>query len=242
MMTRNTYKMVLLSEDPHFLFSRVRFFGRLRKNVRVEAVMRFPEVHAQIFPAEGLSAKESGKAAAAASRQLRKVFRRYLVSDNGRTLGQRFVGVLARHRMTFACAESCSGGMIASLVTSVPGSSEVFLAGIVSYGNEAKFSLLGVEKQALKKYGAVSGQVVEEMLAGIMSKTGARCAAATSGIAGPTGGSRRKPVGLVYIGAAVGSRRAVRKVMLQGMERSEIKHLSAALAMKLLLDLLESKP
>lgn len=227
-------KIVLVSEDPHILFSRVRFFQRNVRSVRVEVEMRFPEVRAGIFPIDGPGG--SARVAASVLKTFKKRFLRYLVSEKGQSLPKRLVKTLAGKKMKLACAESCSGGMMANLVTAVFGSSSVFEAGIVTYGNDAKVSLLGVKKGTLERNGAVSKRVVEEMLHGAVSRTGADCAAATSGIAGPTGGTREKPVGLVYCGALSGGRTVVKKVWLAGMGRSDIKVLSAYVAMKLLLD------
>jgi nicotinamide-nucleotide amidase len=104
---------------------------------------------------------------------------------------------------TLATAESCTGGNIAGLVTSVPGSSEYFKGGVVAYSNEIKISVLGVKPETLKDYGAVSEETIKEMLKGIMKIMNADCAIATSGIAGPSGGTIEKPTGTIWIGVAV---------------------------------------
>ena len=109
---------------------------------------------------------------------------------------------LAKKSMTIATAESCTGGMIAELLTSVPGASGVFGYGFVTYSNEAKQNLLGVKEETLRAHGAVSGETVTEMAEGAMRVSGSDIAVSVSGIAGPTGGTKEKPVGLVYIGVA----------------------------------------
>ncbi len=109
---------------------------------------------------------------------------------------------LAKKSMTIATAESCTGGMIAELLTSVPGASGVFGYGFVTYSNEAKKNLLGVKEETLRAHGAVSGETVTEMAEGAMRVSGSDIAVSVSGIAGPTGGTKEKPVGLVYIGVA----------------------------------------
>ncbi len=228
-------KLVLLSPDPHGLFSRVMHLGKSMPQVRLEAIMLFPEVHVGIFPEEYLSAERAATAVTAALRQIRHRLSKALISEDGTPLAPALVAALRRRRLTLSCAESCSGGKIADIVTSIPGSSEIFRAGIVSYGDESKRRLLGVTREVLERHGAVSRQVVRGMLAGALDATGASCAVATSGIAGPGGGTKETPVGLVYIGAAFLWRRSVRKVVFRGMERSQIKHLSAALALRLLL-------
>lgn len=109
---------------------------------------------------------------------------------------------LTQRGLTCATAESCTGGNIAHLITSIPGSSAAMLGGIVSYSNDVKRRLLGVSAETLERYGAVSQPVVEQMAAGARTTTGADITMATSGIAGPSGGSEEKPVGTVCIAVA----------------------------------------
>lgn len=109
------------------------------------------------------------------------------------------VELLRENGLTAATAESCTGGMIAEKITRIPGSSECFGCGYVTYSNEQKMRLLGVKKETLDKYGAVSEQTALEMSRGARETSGADIAAAVTGIAGPGGGSEEKPVGLVYI-------------------------------------------
>ncbi len=113
---------------------------------------------------------------------------------------------LVKHHLTVATAESCTGGNIAHLITEVAGASEAMLGGVVSYSNEVKARLLGVSTDDLERHGAVSRPVVEQMAAGACRATGARCAMATSGIAGPGGGSALKPVGTVLMAWAIDGR------------------------------------
>jgi PncC family amidohydrolase len=235
-MQKSALPFVLISDDPHLVLSRVRLFQKSSKNVRVEAAMSFPEIRVGIFPAEWAEGAGGARCVAVAAGGFKKRFSRYIVSDEGCSVPVHFVRELAARRLTFACAESCTGGMVADLVTMVPGSSDVFAAAVVCYDNGMKRKLLGVKKKTLARYGAVSVQVVEEMLAGVMAETGADCAVATSGTAGPAGGTRLKPVGTVYYGAAVGEERVVRKAWLAGMGRGEVKTMTSYLALKLLLD------
>jgi nicotinamide-nucleotide amidase len=112
------------------------------------------------------------------------------------------VRLLARRKKNLALAESCTGGFIAHQITNVPGASEIFLGGIVAYGNGAKERFLGVRPEILGKHGAVSGPVAREMAEGARKKFGADFAIAVTGIAGPGGGTKGKPVGTVFIALA----------------------------------------
>ncbi len=113
------------------------------------------------------------------------------------------IGALLKEKhLTMATAESCTGGGIAALVTSVSGSSSYFNGGIVAYQNEVKEQILKVHAETIEKYNVVSAQTVEEMAKGAMKALHADCAVATSGIAGPTGGDEERPVGTIWIAAA----------------------------------------
>ena len=113
------------------------------------------------------------------------------------------IGILLKTKnLSLSTAESCTGGGIAALITSVPGSSEYFNGSIVAYSNEVKMSLLHVSADTLEKHGAVSRETVTEMAKGAMKTLKTDCAVATSGIAGPGGGTSGKPVGTIWIAAA----------------------------------------
>ncbi len=144
---------------------------------------------------------------------------------------------LAREKgKTVACAESCTGGLIAKRITDVSGSSDMFGFGMVTYANEAKMKLLGVAEQTLAQYGAVSEETAKEMALGTLRVSGADIAVATTGIAGPTGGTDEKPVGLVYI--AVANEKGVdcqRFVFGRGgNERALVRELAASNAINML--------
>lgn len=109
---------------------------------------------------------------------------------------------LIKKQITIATAESCTGGLLAHYLTSISGSSTYFNRGIVSYSNEAKEQLLKVKHTTLEKYGAVSEQTAHEMATGIQKQAHVDIGISTTGIAGPTGGTPDKPIGLVYIGIA----------------------------------------
>ena len=118
------------------------------------------------------------------------------------SVAQNMVELYRAHGKTCATAESCTGGLVGGAVTSVAGSSEVFLGGIISYANEVKMNVLGVPKGVLDTVGAVSRECAAAMAEGARRLTGADVAVSTTGIAGPGGGSAEKPVGLVWFGVA----------------------------------------
>ncbi|WP_294158098.1 CinA family protein [uncultured Selenomonas sp.] len=119
--------------------------------------------------------------------------------------GEVLVGqVLKERHLTIAAAESCTGGLVTSRLTDVPGSSEYVMGSIVSYSNEVKEKLVGVRHETLVKHGAVSGETAAEMAEGVRKAIGTDVGIATTGIAGPGGGTEEKPVGLVYTAVATG--------------------------------------
>ena len=119
-----------------------------------------------------------------------------------KALAEELGKLLLEKGLTLSTAESCTGGGIASVITSISGSSEYFKGGIVAYANEVKTALMGVSETTLKKHGAVSEETVQEMAKGAMKSMKTSCAIATSGIAGPGGGTPTKPVGTIWIAVA----------------------------------------
>lgn len=137
--------------------------------------------------------------------------------DNDR-LEKKVVELLKKLNMNISTAESCTGGMLASKLIDVPGISEVFYEGVVSYSNEAKINRLGVRKEILDRYGAVSEEVAKEMVMGLTTDV----ALSTTGIAGPDGGSEEKPVGLVYMGIRIKDKIYVEKRVFRG-DRNKVR-------------------
>lgn len=129
-------------------------------------------------------------------------------------LSNELVELLRSKGYTFATAESCTGGAVASAITRVAGCSDVMLGGVVAYHNNIKHMMLGVSETTLLEYGAVSEAVVREMVAGVAERFGADCAVATSGVAGPGGGTPEKPVGTVWVAVKVGGNVAVNLLSL----------------------------
>ncbi len=145
---------------------------------------------------------------------------------------------------TLSIAESCTGGLVSSLMTDVSGSSSYTKANFVTYANEAKNKYLGVKEETLKEYGAVSRQTAHEMVEGLFEKTGSDYALATTGIAGPTGGTKEKPVGLVYIGVGQkenGKIKVYKYNVNPKFPRILIKYMFAKHAVKILADFLGGK-
>ncbi|MFI4910487.1 MAG: competence/damage-inducible protein A [Sedimentisphaeraceae bacterium JB056] len=166
----------------------------------------------------------------AAVLELRAVIGQYIFGEDDQELAEVIGNMLVAEGATMATAESCTGGMIAKMLTDIPGSSRFFGYGWVTYANEAKMSQLGVSKELLDKQGAVCEDVVRQMVKGALVNSGSDYAIAVSGIAGPTGGTEDKPVGLVYIGAGSKEKCVVeKKVYLNGRDIFRIRTSTAAL-------------
>jgi nicotinamide-nucleotide amidase len=162
--------------------------------------------------------------------RLDEVLGEYIFSRNNETLEEVVGQSLKMRGYTLATAESCTGGLLAGRITDVPGSSEYFLEGVVSYSNEAKIDLLGVPKKLIAAHGAVSEQVAGAMAAGIRKRAGSTFGISVTGVAGPGGGSPEKPVGLVYIALADDSQNTTRKFIFPG-DRQFIRTLAVNAAL-----------
>ena len=145
-----------------------------------------------------------------------------------------------KENLTLATAESCTAGSIASVITAIPGSSRFYKGGIVAYADEVKTNLLGVNPETLATKGAVSEKAVIEMVKGAMKSMNADCAVATSGIAGPTGGTPDKPVGTVWIAAAMGEKVLTMKASGDEGRNKNIEHATLN-ALQLLLKLFQNQ-
>lgn len=142
--------------------------------------------------------------------------------------------LLKKKGLTLSAAESCTGGLLSSMITDVAGSSEYFTGSVVAYSNEVKKRSLGVKASTLREYGAVSVATAEEMAGGVKKRLKTDLGVAITGIAGPSGGSAKKPVGTVFIGVAVKDTVYVKKFLFAG-ERGTIKRLSAENALSMLI-------
>mgnify|MGYP000007640269 FL=1 len=145
--------------------------------------------------------------------------------------------ILTQRGLTLAVAESCTGGSIAARFTAMPGASAYFLCGVESYSNDSKVKLLGVHAEDIARHGAVSEQVARQMAEGARRAAGSDYAVATTGIAGPTGGSAEKPVGTVWIAVATPTR-TVAILKQCGTDRGQIIDRASAFALGLLRDCL----
>ncbi len=154
-------------------------------------------------------------------------------------LAQKVYEKLKKYSKNLATAESCTGGLIAASLTSVPGMSECYGFGVVTYANEAKEKLLSVSNETLKSYGAVSPQTAEEMANGAVEMSGADIAVSVTGIAGPGGGTAKKPVGLVYIGIALRGKGAKTYKNLFDGNRQEVRQQTVIKALELILETLD---
>ncbi len=175
--------------------------------------------------------KQAQAALRSAVREVQQALGKSVVDRRGRSLPEVIGRLLLKQKQTIAVAESCTGGRIAQRLVSIPGSSKYFVEGAVTYSNQAKHRCLQVTAASLKKYGAVSAEVAMAMAKGMRQKSQATWALAITGIAGPGGGSKSKPVGLVYLGiAGPQGRRAAKKLQLSG-DRERIQCWSATLAL-----------
>jgi PncC family amidohydrolase len=147
---------------------------------------------------------------------------------------------LKKQHLLIATAESCTGGLLAHLLTNISGSSVYFDRGVVTYSNTAKTALLGVSRDLLDQFGAVSEQTAAAMAVGIRQRAAVDIGIATTGIAGPTGGTPEKPVGLVYIGLATEKTVTVKRFLFSG-DRLANKESSCSAALQMLLEMVTRK-
>ena len=145
------------------------------------------------------------------------------------------IKLLIKKRLKISFAESCTGGLLASSITSISGASKVFNLGLITYSNQAKIKVLKVNKNIIRKYGAVSYQCCLEMVKNLSKISKANINVSITGIAGPRGGTKKKPVGLVYIGIKRGSKIQVNKCVFKAKNRSSIQKATVKKALNLVL-------
>lgn len=166
--------------------------------------------------------------------EIKKRLDAYVYGVDYNCIEEAVVAMLKEHHLKVATAESCTGGLIAKRITDVPGASEVFECGIISYANEIKHKILGVSEDDLNKYGAVSEPVAKQMAQGALKVSGADIAVSVTGIAGPDSDSTSKPVGLVYIGLADKENVWVKEIRTSRRDRSYNRYVSASNALNMI--------
>lgn len=156
--------------------------------------------------------------------------------DDGSREAQTLVALLKGRGLSLATAESLTGGLLGSAVVAVPGASAAYLGGAVAYADAVKASLLGVPMELLRRHGAVSGETAAAMAQGALEKTGADCALATTGVAGPDGGTAETPVGTVWLGLALRGRPAQARRHLFAGDRAQVRAQAVQAALAWLAD------
>ena len=155
------------------------------------------------------------------------------------SLNKKIISLIKRKKMKLAIAESCTGGMLSSAITSVNGSSKVFNMGLITYSNQAKINILKVPERTIKKYGAVSVQCCLAMVNNLRKISKSKVCVSITGIAGPKGGSKQKPVGLVYIGIRIGKKVVINKCNFKNKGRIFIQKQTVKKSLNLLTRLIK---
>ena len=154
-------------------------------------------------------------------------------------INNKIISLLKRRNMKLAIAESCTGGMLSSAITAISGSSKIFTMGLVTYSNQSKRGILKVPQKIIKKYGAVSVQCCLAMVNNLSKISKTKVCISITGIAGPKGGSKQKPVGLVYIGIRVGKKITVNKCNFKNKGRAYIQKQTVKKTLNLLVQLIK---
>ena len=153
-------------------------------------------------------------------------------------LSLKIVKLLTKKKLTLSFAESCTGGLLASSITSISGSSKVFNMGLVTYSNNAKIKLLKVPEKTIAKYGAVSHETCLSMVKNLSKISKSNISISITGVAGPNGGTKEKPVGLVYIGLKKGSKIIIKKNLFKSKNRISIQKATVKQVLKMILNIL----
>ena len=150
---------------------------------------------------------------------------------------QKLVKLLSKKNLKISFAESCTGGLLSSSITSISGSSKVFTIGLVTYSNQSKISLLKVNKKTILKHGAVSYETCLSMVKNLSKISKTNISVSVTGVAGPKGGTKQKPVGLVYIGIKRGNKTIIRKHLFKNKNRNSIQITTVNKALNLILSI-----
>ena len=154
-------------------------------------------------------------------------------------LSQKLVKLLTKKRLKISFAESCTGGLLSSSITSISGSSKVFKIGLVVYSNQSKINTLKVQKKTIRKYGAVSYETCLSMVKNLNKISKTNISVSITGIAGPKGGTKKKPIGLVFVGIKKGNKTLVRKYLFKNMKRTSIQRNAVKKSLNLILSFLK---
>ena len=154
-------------------------------------------------------------------------------------LEKKILNILFKKKLKLAIAESCTGGMLSTAITSVSGSSKVFSLGLITYSSQSKIKILKVSKKIIRKYGSVSEQVCKAMVKNVSKIGKTNMSLSITGIAGPSGGTKIKPVGLVYVGNKTGNRVEVKKYLFKNKGRSYIQKAAVNKSLGLILSFLK---
>ena len=152
-------------------------------------------------------------------------------------LSQKVVKLLSKKRLKISLAESCTGGLLSSSITSISGSSKIFTLGLVTYSNQAKINILKVPNRIIMKHGAVSYETCLSMVKNLNKISKTNISVSITGVAGPKGGTKQKPVGLVYIGIKKGNKTLVKKYLFKNKKRNSIQRTAVNKALNLILSL-----
>ena len=154
-------------------------------------------------------------------------------------ISQKIVRLLGKKKFKISFAESCTGGLLSSAITSISGSSKVFTLGLVAYSNQSKINTLKVPKNTIRKYGAVSYETCLSMVKNLNKISKTDISVSVTGIAGPQGGSKNKPIGLVFIAIKKGNKTLVRKYLFKNKKRSAIQRAAVSKSLNLILSFLK---
>ena len=150
-------------------------------------------------------------------------------------ISQKVVKLLIKKKLTISFAESCTGGLLSSSITSISGSSKIFTLGLITYSNQSKIKILKVPKKLITKYGAVSYESCLSMVKNLSKISKTNISVSITGVAGPKGGTKKKPVGLVYIGIKKGNKILVKKNLFKNKKRTSIQRSTVNQALNLIL-------
>ena len=154
-------------------------------------------------------------------------------------ISQKVIIALKKNKLNISFAESCTGGLLSSAITSVSGSSKVFKLGLIVYSNDSKIKVLKVPKKIIDKYGSVSEEVCRSMAKNISKICKSKMSVSITGIAGPSGGSRKKPIGLVYVGIKKGNKISIKKYLFKNKGRNYIQRATVNKCLGLILSALK---